>query len=180
MTDNTTTYYFSKKVFIEPLFWLAIQGLVVAFLLYPRSPVYDFILLTIALLFLIIKLPDSLRKTYLFIVNQPALVIDDQFLIDNINRQKYNWSDIFDITFSGKHKAICIHVGDANIAKYADNASWFLARWLTKFDLGISHGTFFIGKQFQDINNTALGNLVRFHNLTRAGQTNANKPSGGV
>jgi hypothetical protein len=168
LTDNITTYYFSKKVFIEPLFWLAIQGLVVAFLLIEKPPVYYFLLMSILLLFLIIKLPDNLRKIYLFITNKPALVIDNQFLVDNINRQKYNWSDISDITFSEKHKAICIHVGDRNITKYAENASWFLAKWLTKADLGISHGTFYIGKQFQDTNNTALDNLVRFYNLSRA------------
>ena len=172
LTDNTMTYYFSKKVFIEPMFWLAIQGLVVAFLLFAKAPIiYNFILLPVALLILIIKLPDGLRKIYLFITNKPALVIDNQFLVDNINSQKYNWSDIFDITFSEKHKAICINVGDVNIAKYSDNASWFLTKWLMKFDLGVSHGTFFIGKQFLDINNTALDNLVRFYNLTQARQT---------
>jgi hypothetical protein len=151
------------------MFWLAIQGLVVAFLLFAKAPIiYNFILLPGALIILIIKLPDSLRKIYLFIANKPALVIDNQFLIDNINRQKYNWSDIFDITFSEKHKAICICVGDVNIAKYTDNASWILAKWVIKFDLGISHGTFYIGKQFIDTNNTALDNLVRFYNLIRA------------
>src|SRR5215216_4138918 len=98
-------------------------------------PVYYFFEIAIALLFLIIKLPDCLRKIYLFITNKPALVIDNKFLIDNINKQKYIWSDIYGIAFSEKHKAISKCVGDRNIAKYADNTSRFLARWVTKYDL---------------------------------------------
>lgn len=152
---------------------MTIPGIVFAFLLIVEPPtIYYFLLIPVGLLFLLIKLPESLRKTYLFVTKKPALVIDKQFLIDNFNGQKFKWADIFEITFNEKRQAISINIGDVNIEKYANNERWFLAKWLTKFDLGISHGTFFIGKQFTDINNTALDNLVKYHNLTRTGQAN--------
>ncbi len=98
------------------------------------------------------------------------MIISDEFLIDNYNNQKYNWADIFDVTFNEKLEAICINVGDINIEKYANKKYWFLAKWLTKFDLGVSNGAFFIGKQFADTNNTAFDNIVHFHSFARTRQ----------
>jgi hypothetical protein len=172
LIDNTTIYYFSKKVLLEAFVWFGILGIVVVLIFVSRLPIYyDFILIPCGLLFLLIQIPNSLRKIYYLYSNRPALVIGNEFLIDNFNFQKYNWADIFEITYNERKKAICINIGDKNIEKYTENDRWFLAKWVTKTDLRIYHGTFFISNQFIDIKNTAFMNIVHFHSLAQTTPT---------
>jgi len=153
-----------------------IPGVVLVFLIIVDFHIYySILLLPIALLFILAKLPYSIKKIYLYFSGKPALAINDHFLIDNINGQKYEWSDIFEISFSEKHKAIRIVVGDANTAKYANNESWFLSRWVTKFDLGITHGTFILATQFLDPHHTALENLQQFYHSKKKAANDTQK-----
>lgn len=165
---KVSIYQFSSRVLFEPLLWsLSLASLYYISSLEDFIFLYDIYLIPITVLILFNFLPNSLRKTYFYFIDKPAIIITPESIIDNINHQQYNWSDIFSIDYHQYRKTIDISVGELNTKKYVDSASWFLPRLLLKLNLGISHGTFHIGKQYSDRHNVLLTELIQMHDLLK-------------
>lgn len=101
----------------------------------------------------------------MFLRNTPAIVVNMEGIIDNINNQEYLWSDIYDISYHKYRKAIGICIGEINTAKYIEQTSWFLPKRILKFELKISHGTFYISKQYIDPDRSLLDKLIEIQTI---------------
>jgi hypothetical protein len=101
MIYQTTEYYFSKRAFFAGTLLFAIVIPPFSFFVVKSYPANkgNAVLFAIPLLLILFALPSYIRQIYFLIINKPAIILTEQFLIDNQNMGKYKWSDIKEITY---------------------------------------------------------------------------------
>ncbi len=101
MEETNIKYYFSKTVIILSSILMLLIAFSIAFITYllffVNIKIGGFISLAIFFLFLT-TFPNFLRRLKYFFQNTPALLLTKEELIDNINLQKFKWTDIENIS----------------------------------------------------------------------------------
>jgi hypothetical protein len=101
MKYNETKYYFSflsltfATIVLSGMTLLALSA---SMMLYQESLLFS-ILFALPLVIILVALPDYLRFMYCLLTGKPALVLTDEFLINNAKGQTYKWSEIEEISY---------------------------------------------------------------------------------
>jgi len=117
-----------------------------------------FICLLIFLLFLT-TLSDFYRRIILFLADTPALILTKSELIDNINFQKYKWTDIQNISSKSikmKTRVNYIAISLINPDKYIDNIKNRYKRLIARVNHKYFGGAFSIQPNIIKCDNTEL------------------------
>ncbi len=165
--DTTITYYFSKKVLLTPLTIILFPGLFVAFsLIFDMEIIFKIIIISLSIFILVGLLISNFHLLYSYLTKRPALILSKSNLIDNINKQTFNWSDIFEISLHPTSKLIWVNIGDGYKDKYL-NSKNILTKFYIKFHLDLTHGSFWLNpKTIDDKDGKLLDNLIKFHSTT--------------
>jgi len=125
-THLNIEYYFSKKsLTFATLLLLAFTSIFTTLMV---TSYHDNIGLTIffgsaLIFFLIISLPRYIKFLYSAITNRPAVILNSDALIDNINKRTFKWTEIKEITYRrnkgknafGGHSSIILNDSDTVI-----------------------------------------------------------------
>ncbi len=118
MTDLNIEYYFSKKSLT--LATIILLALVIIFstvsvMAFDESVGLSIFFAAIPLFFLVVSFRRYSRFLSGIMTNQPAVILTNRSLVDNVNRKEYNWTDIKEITWRpnqgkafGGHTAIIL------------------------------------------------------------------------
>jgi hypothetical protein len=150
MTDTKTEYYFSKiAIIFASLLMLVILFLLVflAYIFYSADlKIATLICLFIFLLFLI-TFPGYYRRINFFLADTPALILTRDELIDNINLQKFKWTDIQNISSESikmTTRVNYIAISLNNPDKYIDNIKSLYKRLIARLNQKDFGGAFSI------------------------------------
>lgn len=128
--------------------------------------IFKIIIISLSIFILVGLLISNFHLPYSYLTKRPALILSKSNLIDNINKQTYNWSDIFDISLHPTSKLIWVNIGDGYKGEYL-NSKNILTKFYTKFHLDITHGSFWLNpKTIDNKDGKLLDNLIKFHSTT--------------
>jgi hypothetical protein len=97
MPDTKTAYYFSKTaIVLTSILLIVISFLFVstAYFLYRADLKIAVLVCLFILLLFISTFPTFYKRLSFFLRNTPALILTKDELIDNVNLQKFKWTDI--------------------------------------------------------------------------------------
>ncbi len=161
--DRDIIYYFSKRILWGPVFIFAFSAFVVSpVFLFNEPLIMDVVFISLSV-FIFFLMFDGFRLSYYFLLKKPALILTRKSLVDNINKQVYEWSGIFDITLHTYSKTIWINIGDGYKTNYL-NTKTGLKKWMLKMHLDITHGAFWINPKSINVNKKELmDSLKKYH-----------------
>lgn len=137
-------FYYSKRLFYGLFFIFGLIGLSIYIGFYIDMTLLNrIVFITISTIVLLILSYNVFKHAYNYFKSIPAIILNKDYLIDNINQQKICWSDIFQIVHEPKNKRVIIVVGDINKEKYLLSKTG-LSKKIWKVNLDITNGSFWI------------------------------------
>ena len=150
MIDTKVEYYFSKNgITISLILVIVISTLLacIAYILYQTDfKIAGLVCLCIFFLFLM-TLRTFYRRLKFLLTKTPALVLTKEMLVDNINNQKYKWTDIKSMTYSfvmTPHRTRYIAISLFNPEKYLATVKSPYKRFILRLNRKYFNGTFSI------------------------------------
>ena len=162
MTDTKREYYFSKiAIIFASLLMLVILFLFVfmTYIFYSADlKIATSICLLIFLLFLT-TFPGFFRRINFFLADTPALILTKDELIDNINLQRFKWTDIQNISSESikmKTRVNYIAISLIDPDKYIDNIKSLYKRLIARLNHKYFGGAFSIQPNIIKCDNAEL------------------------
>ena len=150
MVDTKTEYYFSNIAIIFASLLMIIISFLFVFMTYIfYSTDLKFAMFFCLFIFLIFltTLPNFYRRINFFLADTPALILTKDELIDNINVQKYKWTDIQNISAESikmKTRVNYIAISLIDPDKYIDNIKSLYKRFIVRINHKYFGGAFSI------------------------------------
>ena len=171
MTDIKTEYYFSKTaIILTAILLIVISFLFISALYFLYTAGLEISTLICFFIFLLFTtvFPTFYRRINFFWTKTPALVLTKDQLIDNINSQKFKWTDIKNVSSASikiKTRVNYIAVSLIEPNKYIETIKSPYRRLIARLNEGYFGGAFSIQPNIIRCDNEVLlNNLIAFYN----------------
>lgn len=146
MTKETFQYKFSPfSIFFGWLIFIilfTVEGFIMVSLWYDKAYFAILFVLCIVLFISYEAIPKLIKYTKHFFKNEPALILMEKQLIDNVNNKVYSWSDIKKIKYQLNYPANHISIEVKSPSKFIKSELNSYDRLIMKLNTKYFNGTF--------------------------------------
>jgi hypothetical protein len=146
MTEETIQYKFSPfSIFIGWLIFsilFIVEGIILVSLWTDKAYIAISILILLVLFISYEGLPKLIKFTKHFFKNEPALILAETQLVDNVNNKIYKWSEIKRIKYQLNYPANHISIAVKTPSKFLKSELNSYDRFIMKLNTKYFNGTF--------------------------------------